>query len=109
MAELDGEVVGMMALSREKGAGWIDQLYLHPRAVGLGVGAQFVARPKSSWVRQSGCTRFRKMRGRGGFTSATGSAPSSLAMGAEIEEHCPDVLYEWSLQANLPALRSMAI
>ena len=48
VAVLEGEIVGLMALRRDEAAGWIDQLYLHPRAVGKGIGSQFVEQAKAS-------------------------------------------------------------
>ncbi len=38
----NSNVVGMMALSNDEATGWIDQLYLHPRVVGHGIGTKLL-------------------------------------------------------------------
>jgi hypothetical protein len=41
-------VVGMMAISRDGGIGWVDHLYLVPTAVGRGLGTRFIERAKET-------------------------------------------------------------
>jgi GNAT superfamily N-acetyltransferase len=46
---VEGEsIIGMMALSKNEGIGWIDQLYISPVAVGHGVGTLLVTKAKST-------------------------------------------------------------
>src|SRR5262245_38286241 len=40
------ELIGMVAFSRDGQTDWIDQLYLHPSAVGRGIGSQLLERAK---------------------------------------------------------------
>ena len=97
VAVLDGEVVGMMALSREKGAGWIDQLYLHPRAVGLGLGGQFVDQAKAALGSPIRLYTFQANSGARRFYERHGFRVIEFGDGSGNEERCPDVLYEWRL------------
>lgn len=94
-AVLEGEVVGMMALSREEGIGWIDQLYLHPRAVGLGLGAQFVAQAKAALGSPIRLYTFQANAGARRFYERHGFRAVEFGDGSGNEEQCPDVLYEW--------------
>jgi GNAT superfamily N-acetyltransferase len=73
VALMDNEIVGMMAVSQNGSASWIDQLYVHPRAVGQGIGTGFIEQAKKSQALQSGCIHSRQMKGRGGFTKGMGS------------------------------------
>ncbi len=41
-------IVGMMSLSKNQGAGWIDQLYLSPEATGRGIGSLLSQKAKST-------------------------------------------------------------
>jgi GNAT superfamily N-acetyltransferase len=46
VAEADAAIMGMMALSRSEDCGWLDQLYLHPAAVGQGIGTRLLEHAK---------------------------------------------------------------
>jgi len=48
VATIAGEPIGMLALSREEHFHWIDQLYLHPSAVGRGIGTQLLEHAKQT-------------------------------------------------------------
>lgn len=91
----DGDVVGMIALSDDGTVGWIDQLYLHPRAVGRGIGTTLIERAKTelgSPIRLytfQASVRARRFYERHGFRAI------AVSDGSENEEQCPDVLYEW--------------
>ena len=91
VAEVDGEVVAMMALS----PGWIDQLYVVPAAQSRGIGAYLVrlALQRAAdegwesvqlWTFQVN-TRARAFYARHGFREV------ELTDGATNEEHEPDV------------------
>lgn len=93
VAYRDGRVVGMMAVSRDAEAGWIDQLYVDPASVAHGIGTRLVERAKRELdapIRLYTCQanedalRFYE---RHGFRT--------LAFGDGNEEGCPDVLCEW--------------
>ena len=100
VAEIDAKIVGMMALSEEDACGWIDQLYLHPAAVGQGIGSQLMVRAKNelgdlirlyAFQANSGCRRFYE---RHGFQ------PVAFGDGSDNEEKCPDVLYQFAVQPD---------
>ena len=88
------EPIGMMALSHDGKLDWIDQLYLHPSAVGRGIGSQLLERAKrelGSLIRLytfQANTASRRFYERHGFRSV------AFSDGHTNEEHCPDVLYE---------------
>ena len=95
VATIANETIGMMALSRDEQLDWIDQLYLHPSAVGRGVGTQLIERAKQQlgplirlYTFQAN-TPSRRFYERHGFQSV------AFSDGHTNEEHCPDVLYEF--------------
>ncbi len=91
VAEVDGAVVGVLALSE----GWIDQLYLHPDHRGRGIGDRFVALAKERqpaglqlWTFQVNAPA-RRFYERHGFEAVEETD------GAGNEEREPDVRYVW--------------
>jgi ribosomal protein S18 acetylase RimI-like enzyme len=89
-------VVGMMALSREDGVGWIDQLYLLPSAVGLGIGSRLVEQAKSELGPPIRLYTFQENAGARRFYERHGFRAIAFGNGSKNEEGCPDVLYEWA-------------
>jgi ribosomal protein S18 acetylase RimI-like enzyme len=89
-------VVGMMAVSRQGGVGWIDQLYLHPSAVGRGIGTRFIELAKESLGSPIRLYTFQENVGARRFYERHGFRSVAFSDGADNEEHCPDVLYEWA-------------
>jgi GNAT superfamily N-acetyltransferase len=85
----DDDVVGMMALSDDGTVGWIAQLYLHPRAVGRGIGTKLLERAKTelgSPIRLytfQASVRARRFYERHGFRAI------AFGDGLENEEQCP--------------------
>jgi GNAT superfamily N-acetyltransferase len=90
-----GGVVGFMALTRDAGADWIDQLYLHPRAVGQGVGTVFIEQAKARLGSPIRLYTFQANTGARRFYEHHGFSAIAFGDGSQNEEHCPDVLYEW--------------
>jgi GNAT superfamily N-acetyltransferase len=91
VAEEDGRVVGMAALSADV----LEQLYVHPSAQGHGVGDALLARAKQErpggftfWVFQAN-ERARR------FYERRGCRLVRLTDGSGNEERTPDALYEW--------------
>lgn len=87
-------VIGMMALSHDGPLDWIDQLYLQPSAVGLGIGSRLLECAKQElgplirlYTFQAN-TASRRFYERHGFLSV------AFTNGHANEERCPDVLYE---------------
>jgi ribosomal protein S18 acetylase RimI-like enzyme len=91
----DEEVVGVMAISQQGGFGWIDQLYLHPSAVGRGIGTRFLDLAKGSLGSPIRLYTFQENTGARRFYERHGFRAIAFSDGADNEEHCPDVLYEW--------------
>jgi GNAT superfamily N-acetyltransferase len=95
VAELDGRVVGMMALVRREGMGWIDHLYLAPEAVGQGIGSVFVAQAKERLGAPVRLHTFQANQGARRFYERHGFRAIQFGDSSQNEERCPDVLYEW--------------
>lgn len=89
-------VVGMIALSREEGIGWIDHLYLAPSAVGQGIGSQFVEQAKKRLGPPIRLFVFQENAGARRFYERHGFRAIALGDGSGNEENCPDALYEWN-------------
>ena len=88
-------VIGMMTLSDNEGGGWIEHLYLHPCAVGRGIGTRLLQRAKSELGSPIRLYTFQASAGARRFYERHGFRAISFGDGSENEEHCPDVLYEW--------------
>jgi len=95
VAEENSIIVGMMALSKKEGIGWIDQLYLSPDAVGRGVGRLLVEAAKSILGSPVCLHTFQENVAARRFYEKLGFQIVKLSDGSENEENCPDVLYEW--------------
>ena len=97
VAVLDEIIVGMMALSRDEAAGWIEQLYLHPQLVGQGIGSQLVGQAKAQIGSPLRLYTFQANEGARRFYERHGFKAIAFGDGSGNEEKCPDVLYEWRL------------
>ena len=93
-------IVGMMAISQQDGVGWIDQLYLHPTAVGRGIGTRFVELAKTSLGSPIRLYTFQENAGARRFYERHGFRAIAFTDGADNEEHSPDVLYEWAAPSS---------
>ena len=89
-------VVGMMAVSRQDGVGWIDQLYLLPSVVGRGIGSRFIERAKEVLGNPIRLYTFQENAGARRFYERHGFRAIKFGDGSDNEERCPDVLYEWA-------------
>jgi len=94
LAQLDGEDVGLLAISVSEGAGWIDQLYILPDYVGQRIGTVLLnhaqehrPRPVYLWTFQQNQRAIR-------FYKHHGFKAVKYENGENNEENCPDVLYE---------------
>jgi ribosomal protein S18 acetylase RimI-like enzyme len=95
VALVDGEIVGMMAVTHDEGVGWIEQLYVHPGFVGQGVGSQFIDRAKTKLGSPIRLYTFQTNEGARRFYERHGFKAIEYSDGSQNEEKCPDVLYEW--------------
>ena len=89
------EVIGLMALVRGEGIGWIEQLYLHPAAVAHGIGTQLLDRAKRELGAPIRLYTFQANAGARRFYERHGFRALAFGDGSTNEEGCPDVLYEW--------------
>lgn len=93
VAEEDGRIVAMMALSR----GWLDHLYVHPDRHGQGIGETLLIRAKNSPEAIEGLDlwTFQDNLGARRFYERHGFAAAEFTDGAANEEKTPDIRYEW--------------
>ncbi len=94
VAEENGEVVGVMAVERAEGITWIDQLYLLPSHVGIGIGSRLMDQVLATEARPIRLWTFQQNHGARRFYERHGFTAIQFTDGAGNEEHCPDVLYE---------------
>ena len=92
---VDGRIVGLMALTRGHGVGWVEQLYLHPDAVGQGIGSQLIEQAKATLGPPVRLWTFQQNIGARRFYQRHGFHVVTFTDGAGNEEQCPDVLFEW--------------
>jgi len=97
VALADDAIVGMMALTRNEIAGWIDHLYLLPCAVGKGIGTQFIKIAKTTLGSPIRLYTFQANDGARRFYERHGFHAIEFGDGSGNEEKCSDVLYEWQL------------
>lgn len=97
VAEENNIIVGMMALSKNHGVGWIDQLYLSPTEVGRGIGALLITAAKSSLGSPIRLHTFQENVRARRFYEQHGFQIIKFTDGSENEENCPDIIYEWQL------------
>jgi ribosomal protein S18 acetylase RimI-like enzyme len=91
VAEVDGAVVGVLALSE----GWLDQLYLDPAWRGRGIGDRLVALAKERQPSGLQLWTFQVNEGAQRFYERHGFVAVERTDGSTNEEHEPDVRYVW--------------
>lgn len=97
VAELDGTIVGWMALDGRRGdRGWIEQLYLDPAWIGRGLGEQFVGLAKQRHPAGLQLWTFEVNEPAQRFYERHGFGAVERTSGAGNEERAPDVRFEWS-------------
>jgi GNAT superfamily N-acetyltransferase len=101
VAEIEDRIVGMMSISQENGIVWIDHLYLHPSAVGHGIGTKFLERVKTGVGNPIKLYTFQENTGARRFYERHGFSPIAFGDGTDNGERCPDVLYEWRVEPTL--------
>ena len=94
VAEHEGAVVGLIALSQGSGCSWIEQMFVHPSHVGNGVGAKLLAHALSTVPSPVRLYTFQENTGARCFYERHGFVAIQFTNGETNEEHCPDVLYE---------------
>lgn len=105
VACLGGRVVGLLAVSSDEDANWIDQLYLAPGHTGQGIGHDLLAHALRALGRERPVRlyTFQANEGARRFYEREGFRTLALTDGAGNEERCPDVLYELPAIPRAPA------
>lgn len=91
VADADGAVVGMLALSE----GWLDQLYLDPVWRGKGIGDRFLALARRRQPSGLQLWTFQVNEPARRFYERHGFVAAEWTDGASNEEREPDVRYVW--------------
>lgn len=94
VVEQDDEIIAMLALIKKQEMNWIQQLYVLPEMTGQGVGSLLIDQVKLLHLPIRLHT-FQENLGARRFYEKHGFKIIALSDGAENEEHCPDILYEW--------------
>ena len=95
----EGTVVGVLAVSEDENAGWIDQLYVLPGFEKQGLGSKLLQHAHNSMKRPIRLFTFQQNIRARSFYERHGYKVVALSDGQSNEEKCPDVLYELSTEA----------
>jgi RimJ/RimL family protein N-acetyltransferase len=92
--------LGMIAISRDNQYGWIQHLYLHPSAVGQGIGTRLLKRAIEKLGPPIRLYTFQANTGARRFYERFGFRAIAFGDGGTNEENCPDVLYELTVSGE---------
>jgi len=95
VAEVDGTVVGAMAVATAAGVSWINQMAVQPALVGRGLGTHLLAHAVGSLEPPIRLWTFQQNTGARRFYERNGFVAIEFTDGKGNEERCPDVLYEF--------------
>jgi N-acetylglutamate synthase-like GNAT family acetyltransferase len=90
----DDAIVGVLAISIEKGITWIDQLYQDPDAIDEGLGSHMLALLLPAMGRPVRLYTIQQHSRARHFFEAHGFCAKTFSNGEDNEERCPDILYE---------------
>lgn len=90
------EVVAMLAVSQGPALRWIDQLYVDPGHTRRGIGGALLQLAHDLLAPPVRLYTFQANAGARRFYERHGYRAIAFSDGADNEERCPDVLYEWS-------------
>lgn len=96
VAEKDHSILGMMAVSKQDDASWIDHLYLDPTSTSQGIGTHLLEHAKSTLSSPIRLYTFQKNAASRKFYEENGFVAIHFSDGADNEERLPDVLYQWT-------------
>ena len=95
VALVGGEAVGLLAVSIDADASWIEQLYLLPAWVGQGIGTKLLDLARAELRPPIRLYTFQANERARCFYENRGFRAVAFGDGTGNEEKCPDVLYEW--------------
>src|SRR5262249_19519580 len=87
--------VGLLAVSEGTDCSWIDQLYVLPGWVGLGIGTRLRGLARRALPPPIRLYTFQCNQPARHFYERRGFEAIAFGDGSGNEEKCPDVLYEW--------------
>ncbi|MES2583486.1 MAG: GNAT family N-acetyltransferase [Pseudomonadota bacterium] len=93
VADIGGEVAGFVATNSDGPLLWIDQLYVRPDAVNLGLGGRLLGYALAGVTQAVRLYTFQANAGARRFYERHGFKPLEFTDGQSNEERCPDVLY----------------
>jgi ribosomal protein S18 acetylase RimI-like enzyme len=96
VAEVDGRIAGLVAVSRQARVGWIDQLCVAPESLRRGIGTRLLARARETLTPLIRLYTFQDNQRARAFYEHHGFRAIRFGDGSGNEEHCPDVLFEWT-------------
>jgi GNAT superfamily N-acetyltransferase len=102
VAECEGRLVGVLAVSRDASCSWVDQLYLLPGHTGAGIGTRLLQRAHTLLPPPIRLYTFQANAGARRFYERHGYRAVAFSDGTTNEERCPDVLYESVLPSGVP-------
>ena len=94
VAIIDGEIVGVIAVSESAGTAWINQLFVLPEWVGRGIGSELLLHAHGALPRPIRLYTFQAHSRARRFYERHGYKAIEFTDGQGNEEKCPDVLYE---------------
>jgi GNAT superfamily N-acetyltransferase len=94
-----GDVVALVAVSRQPHCGWIDQLYVLPGFERRGFGSRLLQHAHGQLQRPVRLYAFQQNHGARRFYERHGYRAIAFTDGRDNEERCPDVLYELGASA----------
>jgi ribosomal protein S18 acetylase RimI-like enzyme len=94
LAQIDAQVLGMMATETQDGYSWITQMAVDPKNVGNGIGSALLAHAIATLRRPIRLYTFAQNSGARRFYERAGFTAIAFSSGETNEEKCPDVLYE---------------
>jgi ribosomal protein S18 acetylase RimI-like enzyme len=105
VAQVNQEVVAVMAISNDKNYSWIDQLYVLPGHENCGIGTQLLLLAHTKLQETIRLYTFQENLGARRFYERHGYKAIESTNGALNDEKCPDVLYEFVLHSREQSFR----
>ena len=100
VAEVNGQVVGVIATARSERVSWVNQMAVDPALVNQGIGTLLLAQAMRTLALPIHLYTFQANAGARRFYERHGFVPTEFTDGQANEEHCPDVLYELQTRAE---------